>query len=316
MNTDPANRRPIQAVTLGYASIDHFIRVEKFPRLGQKIPFHGYSVMGGGQAATAAVALARWGLSVRCIGRVGGDETGDRAIQWLQDEHVVTDSMIKTPGLTSQTAYIIVPDDCGERTVIWNRQPGLNLRPADLRKEWFDGVSVLFLDGHEIDAAVTAARWVKQQGGKVVLDAEHIGVERDSLLAHTDIAFGSEDFGMREFGVSDPIETIGILRGYGIPLAGVTLGARGSLADWGEGIRRFSAVPVRAIDTTGAGDIYHAALTYGILHGMPWEHLISFASIAASLSCRALGGRAAIPSLEEITEHTVSEDRLEKTNEC
>lgn len=314
MSRDPRSRRTIpvaDAVTLGYASMDHFIQVASYPEMGWKIPFHSLSVMGGGQAATGAIALSRWGVRTRYVGRVGGDSTGDRAIEWLIRENVIADSALKTPGVTSQTAFIIVPADCGERTVIWNRHPDLNLRATDLRKEWFDGVRVLFTDGHELDAAVQAAQWVKSHGGLVVLDAEHIGSAREELLGITDIAVGSEDFGRREFSTDDPEETIAILRGYGVAVAGVTLGSRGSIVDWGAGIRRFRAVTVDAVDTTGAGDIYHAALAYGALQSMPPHKMISFASVAASLSCRALGGRSAIPSLEEIAECLNTEGDME-----
>lgn len=290
----------IEAVTLGYASIDHFFRVASYPEMGQKRPYHSHSIMGGGQAATGAVALSRWGVTTRYVGRVGGDHTGDQAIEWLRREHVIADGAIKTRGVKSQSAYIIVPDDCGERTVIWHRHPRLNLTASDLKEEWFQGVQVLFIDGHELEAAVTAAQWVKDQGGIVVLDAEHIGQFRDTLLTRTDIAVGSEDFGHREFGTPDPEETIKCLRNYGVNIAGVTLGARGSMLDWGEGIRRFRAVRVSAVDTTGAGDVYHAALAYGALHRMEPRKMADFASAAASLSCRSLGGRSAIPSLDEI----------------
>ena len=169
-------------VTLGYASVDHFLCIDTYPGSGQKVPYRSYSVMGGGQAATGAVALSRWGVTTRFIGRVGADTTGDRSIAWLEEEGVLTDAVIRTPGVTSQTAYILVPADTGERTVFWRREPGLNLRGEDIREEWLTGSSVLFIDGHELDAALEAARFMKRQGGTVVLDAEHIGPMRDKLL--------------------------------------------------------------------------------------------------------------------------------------
>lgn len=298
-------------VSLGYASVDHFIRVTKYPSMGQKIPYHSYTVLGGGQAATASIAISRWGATSRFVGRVGDDATGDQSIQWLQQAGVICDSALKTPGVTSQTAYIIVPDDCGERTVIWNRQPGLNLSAEDLQPLWFRNTKVLFVDGHELDAAVRAARWVRENGGKVVLDAEHIGNDRGSLLSLTDIAVGSEDFGLREFGTADPEETIAVLRQAGVGFAGVTLGNRGSLADWGEGVRRFRAIDVNVVDTTGAGDIFHAALAYAAFKGMQPDRMMTFATVAAGLSCEALGGRSAIPACDAVLDRMQQEGSLE-----
>lgn len=233
-----------EIVTLGYVSIDHFLRVSSYPSKGQKVPFRHYSVMGGGQAATAAVCLSRWGAQTRFVGRVGDDSTGDLSISWLAKEGVICDAVIKAESETTQTAYIIVPDNCGERTVFWHRGPTLNLKASDLKKAWFENASVLLTDGHELDAACLAARWIKENGGIVVLDAEHLGKDRRDILKLTDIAVGSEDFGAREFGTTSHAETISLLREYGAGLAGVTLGKNGALVDWGEGIRHFRSIDV------------------------------------------------------------------------
>jgi len=301
----------VEIVTLGYSSMDHFICVNRFPDMGSKSPFYNSEIMGGGQAATAAVALSRWGANTRYIGRVGGDQTGQQSIDWLEENGVIADSALKTPGVTSQTAYILVPDDSGERTVIWRREPGLDLNSADLKTEWFNSASVLFVDGHELEASVTAAKWIKNKGGTVVLDAEHIGTRREELLSLVDIAVGSEDFGKREFKSKSHEDTIGILRKYGVKIAGVTLGKKGSILDWGEGIRNFRACEVNVVDTTGAGDIFHAALAYGALRKMGYKKMISFASVAASLSCRVLGGRSGIPALQEIEQRLEAEGEME-----
>ncbi len=287
-------------VTLGYVSVDHFLTVETYPVSGQKRPFREYHVMGGGQAATAAVALSRWGVTTRFVGRVGDDSAGHQSISWLKQDGVICDSVIKTEDAATQTAYIIVPKDTGERTVIWRRQPGLNLTAADLKREWFDGASVLLIDGHELEAAALAAEWVKKSGGTVVLDAEHIGLDRGRMLSNVDIAVGSEDFGHREFGAQNHQDTIRIMRDYGVRIAGVTLGREGALVDWGEGIRRFGALKTTAVDTTGAGDIFHAALAYAAFKNMAPAEMIPFANVCAGLSVRHPGGRSGIPALEDV----------------
>lgn len=289
-----------EIVTLGYASIDHFLRVSTYPSKGQKVPFRQYSVMGGGQAATAAVCLSRWGVRTRFVGRVGDDSTGDLSISWLANEGVICDAVIKAESETTQTAYIVVPDNCGERTVFWHRGPSLNLKASDLKKSWFDDALVLLIDGHELDAACLAARWVKENNGIVVLDAEHIGKGRRDILELTDIAVGSEDFGAREFGTTSHRETLSILRHHGVALAGVTLGKNGALVDWGEGIKHFRSIDVEVVDTTGAGDIFHAGLAYAAYKKMDPKTMISFSTVCAGLSVTKLGGRSAIPSLESV----------------
>lgn len=289
-----------EIVTLGYVSVDHFLLVSDFPSIGQKVPFHRYCIAGGGQAATAAICLSRWGIRTRFVGRVGDDATGDQSISWLEKEGVLCDSALKTVGETTQMAYIIVPESCGERTVIWHRGTGLNLQPSDLQQNWFENASVLLMDGHELDAACRAAHWVKHNGGVVVLDAEHIGNRHREILQLTDIAVGSEDFGAREFNAATHQETLSILRSYGVSVAGVTMGKKGVAVDWGEGIRYFRSIDVDVVDTTGAGDVFHAGLAYAAYRKMQPEQMIAFSCVCAGLSVTGLGGRSAIPSLRTI----------------
>jgi sulfofructose kinase len=295
------SRKP-EIVTLGYCAIDHLFEIERFPAIGGKQRMTSYERQGGGQAATAAVALSRWGCRVRFIGRVGGDASGRDSIEWLRAENVITDSVLVTPGATTQFAMIVIDKASGERTIFWMRSPQLNLTPADVKPEWFSNVKVLLEDAHEPEAALQAARLVKAQGGIVVLDAEEIGPQRKELLALTDICVGSSDFGITEFGEADPAKTIERLRELGVTIAGVTLGAEGCLADWGRGLIRFPGFSVKAVDTTGAGDIFHAALAFGALRNWTPERIFPFANACAAFSCRRIGGRPAIPSPGELSE--------------
>jgi sulfofructose kinase len=307
--------RACEIVTLGYVSVDHFLRVSVYPSIGQKVPFQQYCVAGGGQAATAAICLSRWGIRTRFVGRVGDDATGDQSISWLEEEGVICDGVMKTRGETTQTAYIIVPENCGERTVFWRRGAHLNLQAADLQRNWFDNASVLLTDGHELDAACLAAQWVKHNGGVVVLDAEHIGNRHREILKLTDIAVGSEDFGAREFNASTHTETLAILRSFGVGIAGVTLGKKGVAVDWGDGIKYFRSIDVDVVDTTGAGDVFHAGLAYAAYRRMAPERMFAFSSVCAGLSVTRLGGRSAIPSLRTVLMRLKTEGNMEILHE-
>lgn len=290
----------VNIMTLGFASIDHFCVVQPFPVQGQKQAIKNYEKHGGGQAATAGVALKRWGENVRFVGRVGDDQNGDLSLQLLEGEGVDISGAIRSPGETTQFAVILVDPETGERTILWLRSPRLNLKPEDLKPEWFHGVQTLLIDGHELDAALVAAKWVRSQGGKVVLDAEEIGPGREELLAFTDVCVASADFGMREFGEKDQEYTLKVMLEMGVKIAGVTMGADGVVVDWGDGVRYLPGIDVMARDTTGAGDIFHAALTYGTHHGWDPERIFNFANVCAGLACRKIGGRTAIPSLDEV----------------
>ncbi len=290
----------VNIMTLGFASIDHFCLVHPFPIQGQKQVIESYETHGGGQAATAGVALKQWGERVRFVGRVGDDQNGDLSLQLLEIEGVDLAGAIRLPGETTQFAVILVDPDSGERTILWHRSPNLNLKPEDLKPEWFQGIRTLLIDGHELDAALVAAKWVKSQGGKVILDAEEIGPGREELFAFTDVCVASTDFGMREFGEKDHEIILKLMLEMGVNVAGVTMGDEGVVVDWGDGVRYMPALDIVARDTTGAGDIFHAALTYGTHHGWEPERIFKFANVCAGLSCRKIGGRSAIPTLNDV----------------
>jgi sugar/nucleoside kinase (ribokinase family) len=80
----------------------------------------------------------------------------------------------------------------------------------------------------------------------------------------------------------------------------VTLGANGAMALAGDSCVRFPAFNVHPIDTTGAGDIFHAAFIYGLLQNWSLEKIMTFANAAAGLNCTRLGARGDLPSLAEV----------------
>ena len=80
----------------------------------------------------------------------------------------------------------------------------------------------------------------------------------------------------------------------------MTLGPRGAFGCDGREEIFSPSVRVEAVDTTGAGDIFHAGFLYALLEGLPFREILAFANTAAGLSCRGMGGRAAIPTIEEI----------------
>lgn len=290
----------IQVAILGYACIDHLFVVRRFPNRGQKVRIGNSMMICGGQAATAASALQRWGIPVRCIARVGDDHEGELIREELTLDGVATDSILGTVRTKTQHASICIDALSGERTIFWERNPRLDLHPLDLNHEWFRSIDWLLIDGHEVDADIQAAQWVKASGGRVVLDAEEIGPQRDRLLPLVDVCIASSDFGSREFGISDPIKTLDCLSGFGIGVVGVTLGAEGVVARAGAETFTIPGRSVTAIDTTGAGDIFHAGYLYGMIQNWIPIECLQFANCAAGLSCRVLGGRPGIPPIDEV----------------
>jgi sulfofructose kinase len=100
-----------------------------------------------------------------------------------------------------------------------------------------------------------------------------------------------------------------ILRCYGPKTSTVTLGPRGAFGCDGREEVFSPSIRIEAVDTTGAGDIFHAGFLYALLGGLPYREILGFANTAAGLSCRGMGGRAAIPTIKAIREAGASSDR-------
>jgi len=122
----------------------------------------------------------------------------------------------------------------------------------------------------------------------------------EELISKVDFLITSANFPPDFTGIADPIESLLALRDYCDGFLAVTLGAQGAMAVVGNECIRFPAFKVHAVDTTGAGDIFHGGFIYGLLQNWPLERIISFANAAAGLNCTHLGARSGIPPLAEI----------------
>src|SRR4030042_4312240 len=113
--------KPFDVVGMGLNSVDFLCVVPEFPSLNSKMNILGFSKQGGGQVATAMVALSRWGIKTKYIGKVGADEWGQFSLNSICQEGVDTSSVITEPDARNQFAMIIVDGLSGERTILWDR---------------------------------------------------------------------------------------------------------------------------------------------------------------------------------------------------
>src|ERR1700758_1819565 len=134
MLPDGANPNTL-VVGVGLNATDTMIRLPRFPTVDSKVEVTSSEVKAGGQVASAIVACRRWGLSARYVGKIGDDAAGRFQMEEMRHEGVEA-LWITAPGHASQSAFILVDEPSGERTVLWKREPGIALEPADLRREW------------------------------------------------------------------------------------------------------------------------------------------------------------------------------------
>jgi sulfofructose kinase len=286
-------------VGVGLNATDTVLRLPHFPLSGSKVEFRSASVLPGGQVATAMVACQRWGLRARYVGKLGDDEAANLHRTEFSKAGVEA-KLLTAAGCASQRSFILI-EDSGERTVLWQRDDLLTLRPEELKKEWITDARALHLDGHDTEAAIVAAGWAREAGIPVLADLDELYPNVERLIPRVDYLIVSRDIPERLTGESDLREALRrIQEQYGCTLTAATLGSDGVLAWNGNAYCYRPAFCVNAVDTTGAGDIFHAGFIYGLLQGWALERALDFACGAAALNCTGIGARGGIQSAESI----------------
>ena len=289
----------VDLVGVGLNATDTLIPLPSYPERGSKMEYRSETILPGGQVASTVVACQHWGLRTRYVGKLGDDSAAALHREVFAREGVETE-IVAVPGGVSPQSLILV-DGSGERTVLNRRDDRLVLRPEELNREWIVNARALHVDGHDTAAATLAAGWAREAGIPVVadLDEKYPGIE--ALLSKIDYLIVSRDFPCRLMAETD-LETAlrRMQQRYGSVLAAATLGQDGVLAWDGQNFHHTPAYRVPVLDTTGAGDIFHAGFIYGLLQGWALERQLDFACAAAALNCTAVGARGGIQSVDAI----------------
>lgn len=286
-------------IGLGYSAVDYIGVVPHLPELDTKLVLDEFSRQGGGPAATATITAARLGARTAFVGHIGGDDLGDFMIHELDREGVDTSHVVRCEGAASQFSFIMVDRESGKRTILWTRSDVPALDPNQLDRDFIASCKVLHLDRHEISAGIQATRWVHESGGTVSLDPGTYAPEISELLPFVDVLIAPYGFALEATGEPDPALSARSLLGNR-RIAGVTWGEKGSwFATSGGNQFHVPARQVHAVDTTGAGDVFHGAFAFGLAKGWDARRCAEFASAVAALKCTKLGGRAGIPTCQE-----------------
>jgi sulfofructose kinase len=299
------NEREFDAVGFGLNAVDHLIVVPEYPQFDTKTRLTEHKESAGGQTATAMVALQRLGMKTAYAGRFGSDDAGSFGRESLVSAGVNVDHAETIEGATNQIAFIIIDERSGERTIIWDRDERLSYRADEVPSELSGRGRVLHIDAHDPPACVAMATAAHKAGAIVTADIDNIYEGLPELLPLIDVLITSSEFPHRLTGISDLRESLTEIKArHGCAIVGATLGARGAIL-YCEG--QFIESPAFAVpgvcrDTTGAGDAFHAGFIYGMLRGEDLEACLKIGNAVAALKCRGLGGRAALPTTEELME--------------
>jgi sugar/nucleoside kinase (ribokinase family) len=292
--------KPFDVVGVGINVIDYLFRIPRFPEPNTKMDALGATIQGGGLTATAMVACARLGLRTRYIGKFGSNEIGRLARDELTAEGLDLAGSVIADGVPNRFCVVLVEEGSGHRTIVRQRDPRIWLQSTDLARDVVCAGRALHLDGHEGDAALQAARWAKEAGVLVSVDAEEPTQHREELFALTDVLILSRRFARALTGKTAPADILTVLAGFGPRCVGLTQGEAGS-ALWYRGeIVEVPGFAVKVVDTTGAGDVFHGAFLFGLLRGWEARDILQFANAVSALKCTSLGGRTGIPRLEDV----------------
>jgi len=287
-------------VGVGLNATDTIIRLPHFPAYNSKVEFRVSDVLPGGQVASAIVACSRWGLRARYVGKIGDDSSGILQQKEMADSGVEA-HWIVAPDCQSQSSFILVDEGTGERTVLWKRDPRLELLPTEIRKQWVVQSRLLHVDGHDCAGAAQAARWAREAGIPVTADLDNLYPGVEALLENVDFVISSREFPSRLCGEGDLFRSLPLIASrFGSRLTAATLGEDGVLAWDGSAFHYSPAFEIRPLDTTGAGDIFHASFAFALLKGLGLQGQLEFSCAAAGLACLGFGARGGIAPLPEI----------------
>lgn len=290
-------------VGVGLAMCDILIETDSFPREDTKTIVRGAHFQCGGPAPTALTAISRLGLTTEAFGAVGDDTNGDFIVRELAALGVESGKIRQIPGTSSPLALVVLNKGRSTRTsfvsmgsaIAYSDESCVDLQALRQAK-------ALHLDGNLFKTALFAAQSAKAAGVLVSYDAGRLFPGAEQLLALSDVLVPSEQFARAFTGESSAEKAAAKLQAAFRPsVLAVTQGERGGFL-WTEGAaRRYPVFPVKALDTNGAGDVFHGAFLAALLQGKEPYDAACFASAAAAIKCTRVGSQRAVPSYEEVS---------------
>jgi sugar/nucleoside kinase (ribokinase family) len=283
-----AHHPPGVVVCVGLLTRDTIVPMPAWPEPDGRLVVDEILRSGGGPAATAAVAVARLGGSAAFVGAVGDD--GDELVRALTDEGVDTAGVVRLRG-ASPESVILLDRSTGTRSIL--HVPGAALRelPTDAHDRCRTAAWV-HVDhaGYRVAHALDRGRLSVDAGNPVV----DLSLDGQGLYVPTATALAARYPGRM------PRAAVAAALADGAQRVVVTEGARGAIAADRHGAWRVGGYEVDVVSTLGAGDVFHGALLAALTRGHDLAQATRRANVAAALSCRALDGRRAVPTLPEL----------------
>lgn len=287
-------------IGIGHCTVDCICVGDDFPKNNTKTLLKDLVIDGGGPTATALVTLSKLGAETSFIGKVGDDYFGNIIKNDLQKENIDLSNLRMDEDATSQFSLVIVEKNSGKRTILYTKGDVLPLTRNDIDLDFILDCKYLYLDGHQMEASIIAAKLARRNNKKVIFDAGSIKPGTNELLKYVDILIASEDFAKAYSKTNNIRNALTELSKNEYEIIVITLGEKGCVGIHEGKYFKEPGFKIKAIDTTGAGDVFHGAFIYGLLQGWNIKDTLKFSNAVAALKCMKIGGRRGIPTLETI----------------
>jgi len=278
-----------KGIFLGLITTDIVYYVPHHPYHNQKMKAERQQSFAGGPATNAAVAFAAFGNKASLISGLGGHILARVAKKDLVDHQVLLIDGSDQPKRPPILSAIMVDLSSGERCIVSSNTDFRNLRQDAINESILEDADILMLDGYYLPQAIQMAQWARLRHIPVVLDGGSWKEGLETLLPFVDHAVCSNVFAPP--GCTDSTSVIAYLHSIGIENIAITQDNEPIIAHCQGETTEIPVMPIKPVDTLGAGDIFHGAFCHYILHH---DFLASLerAGEIASMSCTSLGTRA------------------------
>lgn len=290
----------MKVLCLGHISYDIIFPLKGFIEENKKIRIKEKIECGGGPASNAAYLLGKWGIETYIAGVVGNDLYGNEIKNEFEISNVNTKYLEIRNDFETDNSIIINNQLNGSRTILTYIKEKEKMQELHLDFE----PDIILIDGHEFEESKRII--TKYPKAIVVLDAGRASKEVVELAQMVNYVVASKDFAEEVTGIKinyDDQETLkqlySRLESMFSGMIVITLEDKGCIYKYNGELGIMDALEVEALDTTGAGDIFHGAFVYGLTKGYNINVVLTIATIAGSLSVTKVSGRA-VPSKEEM----------------
>lgn len=299
-NRPPKPTRRFDVLGLGCVAVDEFLYVKSWPPQDAKTPVLRRDRQCGGLTATALVAATRLGVRCAYAGVLGTDEQSRFVIEALRREGVNTRHLAIRAGVRPVVSSIIVDESAGTRNIFYGTDGVAGAGPNHPPAHVIRSSRVLLVDRFGMAGMIRAARVARAAGVAVVADLESSDVPGfDRLFRLVDHLVVSQEFALALTGLRHPASAVAQwMSQKTLQAVVVTCGARGAwFQERGWRLPTFCpAFPVKVVDTTGCGDVFHGAYAAGLARGLPLAERVRLASASAAIKATQPGGQAGIPT--------------------